>query len=82
MVAARSADFPDGLFAHLRCISTKISPRHVGESRQMQLVRDGDCLGRAVTVFGEDEISLSPTWIVAVERVRSVEKNHDVSILF
>ena len=45
-------------------------------------MRDGHRLRRAVAVFGENEIRLSPTWIVALERIGPVQQNHDVSILF
>ena len=62
--------------------SCNVSPRHVGEARQVQLMRDGDRLGRTVTVFGENEIRLSATRVVALERVRPVQQNDHVSILF
>jgi hypothetical protein len=58
------------------------SPRHVGESRQVQLVRDGHSLRRAVTVFGENEIRLSPARVVALERIGPVQQDDDVGILF
>jgi hypothetical protein len=48
----------------------------------VQLMRDGDRLGRAVTVFGENKIRLSPAWIVALECIGPVQQDHDVSILF
>jgi hypothetical protein len=56
-------------------------PRHVGESREMQLMRDGDSLGRTVTVLGQNQVRLSPAWIVAIERIRTVQQDHDVAIL-
>jgi hypothetical protein len=48
----------------------------------VQLVRDCHRLGRAVTVFGENEIRLSPTRIVTVERIRPVQQNYHIGILF
>jgi hypothetical protein len=68
--------------SNLRSHKCKYLPCHVGESRQVQLMRDGDGLGRAVAVLGENEIGFSPAWIVAFERVRPVQQNHNVSILF
>lgn len=59
----------------------RTSPRHVGESRQVQLMGDGHRLGRAVAVFGENEIRLSPARVVALERVRPVQQQHDVGVL-
>jgi len=48
----------------------------------MQLMRHGDRLGRAVAVLGQNQVSLSPTRIVAFERVWAIQKNYHVSILF
>jgi hypothetical protein len=56
--------------------------RHVGEPRQVQLMRDGDGLGRAVAVLGQNQVRLSPTRIVAIEGVGPVQQDHDVTILF
>ena len=48
------------------------SVRHVGEPRQVQLVRNRYGLRRAVTVFGQNEIRLTTTRIVALERIGSI----------
>lgn len=68
----------------LRCISTPLlySPRHIGEPRQVQLMRNGHGPGRTVTVFGENEIRFSATWVIAFECVRAVQQDYHVGILF
>lgn len=50
-----------------RDLQISFSPCHVGEPRQVQLMRDGHRLGRAVTMFGQNEVRFSPTRVVAVE---------------
>jgi hypothetical protein len=57
------------------------SPRHVGESRQVQLMRDGDRLGRTVTVFGQNEVRFPTTWVVTLERIGPVQKYDHIGIL-
>jgi len=43
---------------------------------------DGHRLGWAVTVFGENEIRLSPTRIVSVERIGPVQQNDHNGVMF
>ena len=44
-------------------------------------MRNGNRLGRTVTVFGQNQVRLSPAWIVPIERVGPVQQDHDVAIL-
>jgi hypothetical protein len=46
--------------------------RHVGETRQVQLVRDGHRLGRAVAVLGQNQVRLTAAGIIALEGIGSV----------
>jgi hypothetical protein len=43
--------------------------RHVGEARQVQLVGDGDRLGRAVAVPGQNQVRLATARVVAIEGI-------------
>ncbi len=45
-------------------------------------MRDGDGLGRAVAMLAQNQISLAAARIVAFERVRPMQQDHDVGILF
>ncbi len=45
-------------------------------------MRYGDRLRRTVAVFGENEIRFSPTWIVAIKGVGSMQQDDNVGILF
>ena len=55
---------------------------HVGKARQVQLMRDGDGLGWAVTVLAEDQIRLTAARVVPLERIRPVQQDDHVRVLF
>jgi hypothetical protein len=61
--------------------NTRPLPRHVGEARQVQLVGDGNRLGRAVTVLGQNEIRFPTARVVTLEGVRAVQQNDHVGVL-
>lgn len=76
----------------LHCLNTLMSnqfrlmnrllARHVGEPRQVQLVRDGHGLGWAVAVLGQNQVGLTATWVVSLEGIRPVQQDNHVGILF
>ena len=48
----------------------------------MQLMRHRDRLRRPVTVLTQDQVGLSPAWVVALEGIGPVQQDDHVSILF
>ena len=66
----------------LRTYKVSLLLGHIRESRQMQLVRNGYRLRRTVAVLTENQVRLAAAWVVAVERIRSVQKYDHIGILF
>ncbi len=48
----------------------------------MQLVRNGYRLRRTVAVLTENQVRLAAAWVVAVERIRPMQKYDHIRILF
>ena len=65
----------------LRRYSRLFAPRHVGEPAHMQLVGDSHGLGGSVAVFGDDQVSLTAAWIVALVGIGAMNEDHQVAIL-
>ena len=47
----------------------------------MQLVRHGDGARRARTVLGDDEIRLTTTRVVTLERIRTMKQHNHIRVL-
>src|SRR5260370_1284852 len=68
--------------SNLRTYTTKaLLLGHVREARQVQLVRDGNGLGRTVAVLGQNQVCLSGSGAVAVVTIGAVDEDHQIRIL-
>jgi len=54
---------------------------HVGEARQMQLMRNGDGLRRPIPVLAQNQVSFTAAWVVTLERIGPVQKYDHIGIL-
>ena len=59
----------------------RLDARHVCEARVHPLEGDGDLVGRAVAVLGDDEVSFARARVVAVIGGFAVQQDHDVGVL-
>ena len=57
------------------------SVRHIREPRQMQLMRHGDRLRRAITVLTHDQVRFTAPRIIPLEGVGPVQQNYHIGIL-
>lgn len=72
----------ENMQSNLRTYSRPSSVRHVGESRQVQLMRHGDRLRRAIPVLAHDQVSFTAPRVVSLEGVRPVQEDDHIRILF
>ena len=54
---------------------------HVGEARQVKLMRNGDRLCRTIAVLGQNQVCLAATGVVTFERVWPMQQDDHVRIL-
>jgi hypothetical protein len=62
-------------------ISSFLRLGHVGEARQMQLMRNGDGLRRPIPVLAQNQVSFTAAWVVTLERIGPVQKYDHIGIL-
>ena len=56
--------------------------RHVGEARQVQLVRDRHRSCRSCAVLGDYQVCFTTARVITFKRIRSMQQDHHVAILF
>ena len=65
----------------LRIYKQRLRLGHVGEARQMQLMRNGDGLRRPIPVLAQNQVSFTAAWVVTLERIGPVQKYDHIGIL-